>query len=170
MINCGGFLWVFKTSWIFYKIHKIIHWTKLFHVSVCHFSVKITQGNKILVFGRVEIKILLSCTKWFWIEFKCGLYELEISHFLERRLISTNKFSIPLIELSASDTNLGLQQRPRWSSLGNNSQRLPAVNYYHKVLHLGCCSSPRSASEHSNIGRYILPYKKYYTSSVLCSI
>ena len=24
---------------------------------------------------------------------------------------------------------------------------LPAVNYYHKVLHLGCSSSPRSASE-----------------------
>ena len=23
---------------------------------------------------------------------------------------------------------------------------LPAVNYYHKALHLGCCSSPRSAS------------------------
>ena len=22
------------------------------------------------------------------------------------------------------------------------------VNYYHKVLHLGCCSSPRSASDH----------------------
>ena len=22
-----------------------------------------------------------------------------------------------------------------------------AVNYYHKVLHLGCCSSPRSVSE-----------------------
>ena len=24
--------------------------------------------------------------------------------------------------------------------------RLPAVNYYHKELHLGCCSSPRFAS------------------------
>ena len=24
---------------------------------------------------------------------------------------------------------------------------LEAVNYYHKALHLGCCSSPRSASE-----------------------
>ena len=28
-----------------------------------------------------------------------------------------------------------------------NVQRLPAANYYHKVLHLGCCSSPRSASD-----------------------
>ena len=27
-----------------------------------------------------------------------------------------------------------------------NSSRFPAVNYYHKALHLGCCSSPRSAS------------------------
>ena len=25
--------------------------------------------------------------------------------------------------------------------------RLEAVNYYHKALHLGCCSSPRSASD-----------------------
>ena len=27
-----------------------------------------------------------------------------------------------------------------------NDFQLPAVNYYHKVLHLGCCSNPRSAS------------------------
>ena len=25
-------------------------------------------------------------------------------------------------------------------------QKLPAVNYYHKALHVGCCSSPRSGS------------------------
>ena len=31
-------------------------------------------------------------------------------------------------------------------ALYDNSERLPAVNYYHKALHLGCCSSPRSAS------------------------
>ena len=24
--------------------------------------------------------------------------------------------------------------------------KLPAVNYYHKALHLGCCSHPRSAA------------------------
>ena len=28
----------------------------------------------------------------------------------------------------------------------DNSWRLEAVNYYHKAFHLGCCSSPRSAS------------------------
>ena len=28
-----------------------------------------------------------------------------------------------------------------------NGFQLPAVNYYHKVLHLGCCSSPRSGSD-----------------------
>ena len=31
--------------------------------------------------------------------------------------------------------------------LCDNSQRLEAVNYYHKAFNLGCCSSPRSASE-----------------------
>ena len=25
---------------------------------------------------------------------------------------------------------------------------LSAVNYYHKALHLGCCSSPRSAADY----------------------
>ena len=29
-----------------------------------------------------------------------------------------------------------------------NGFQLPAVNYYHKALHLGCCSSPRSASSY----------------------
>ena len=28
--------------------------------------------------------------------------------------------------------------------------RLTAVNYYHKALHLGCCSSPRSASAYNS--------------------
>ena len=28
---------------------------------------------------------------------------------------------------------------------------MEAVNYYHKVLHRGCCRSPRSASEHKHI-------------------
>ena len=28
---------------------------------------------------------------------------------------------------------------------------LEAVSYYHKALHLGCCSSPRSASEYYNV-------------------
>ena len=44
-----------------------------------------------------------------------------------------------------TETDLGLLQHPRWSSLCDNSYRLEAVNYYHKVLRLGCCSSPRSA-------------------------
>ena len=30
------------------------------------------------------------------------------------------------------------------------SLNLPTVNYYHKELHLECCSSPRSASTQSN--------------------
>ena len=39
-----------------------------------------------------------------------------------------------------AEVDLGLPQQPTtW---------LPAVNYYHKALHLGCCCSPRSASVH----------------------
>ena len=40
-------------------------------------------------------------------------------------------------DLKNPEADLGLLRHPRWS----------AVNYYHKALHLGCCSSPRSASE-----------------------
>ena len=40
---------------------------------------------------------------------------------------------------------LGLLQHPRWSRL--------AVDYYYKVLPLGCCSSPRSASSDSEYMR-----------------
>ena len=32
-------------------------------------------------------------------------------------------------------------------ALCDNSLRYPAAKYYHKALHFGCCSSPRSASE-----------------------
>ena len=36
-------------------------------------------------------------------------------------------------------------------ALCDNSQRLPAVNYYHKALHVGSCSNPRSASGESEM-------------------
>ena len=39
--------------------------------------------------------------------------------------------------LPGPDADLGLLQHPR----------LTSVNYYHKELHLGCCSSPRPASD-----------------------
>ena len=44
---------------------------------------------------------------------------------------------------------------------------LPAVNYYHKVLHLGCCSSPRSTSESGRKNCFKL-YKKLWTSLAHC--
>ena len=34
----------------------------------------------------------------------------------------------------------------QWVSAEADLGPLPAANYYHKELHLGCCSSPRSAS------------------------
>ena len=48
-----------------------------------------------------------------------------------------------------SEVDLGLLQHPRWSVLCF----LEAVNYYHKTLHLGCCSSPRSASGYSKTSK-----------------
>ena len=45
--------------------------------------------------------------------------------------------------LNKSDTVRGGSRAAATSKM----ERLEAVNYYHKVLHLGCCSIPRSASE-----------------------
>ena len=42
-----------------------------------------------------------------------------------------------------------LQYQVAEADLGLLQHLLPAVNYYHKALHLGCCSSPRSASAKS---------------------
>ena len=68
--------------------------------------------------------------------------------------ISTSTTTVKIHKFSTNDTqlryqsslteaDLGLLQRLRWSTL------LPAVNDYHKELHLGCCSSPRSATSHN---------------------
>ena len=41
-----------------------------------------------------------------------------------------------------------------WLTLNSNIARgFPVVNYYHKELHLGCCSSPRSASDGTAEGK-----------------
>ena len=40
------------------------------------------------------------------------------------------------------------------------SYRLEAVNYYHKALHLGCCSSPVFASVYTNL--YCKTSRKFY--------
>ena len=60
-------------------------------------------------------------------------------------------FTAPFSQVKCywTEADLGLQQHPRWSALW-------AVNYYHKALHLGCCSSPRSACVESHLywGRY----------------
>ena len=53
------------------------------------------------------------------------------------------------------EADLGLLQHPS-GALCDDSQRLPAVNYYHKALHLGCCSNPRSASDANAIADVVL--------------
>ena len=41
-------------------------------------------------------------------------------------------------------------------ALCDNILRLPAVNYYHRALHRGCFSSPRSASAYGRSAKIIL--------------
>ena len=53
-----------------------------------------------------------------------------------------NCISFTMQMLNKSDTVRGGSRAAATSKM----ERLEAVNYYHKVLHLGCCSSPKSAS------------------------
>ena len=85
-----------------------------------------------------------------------GYYFLENHQALisenPRTLRNANKtFTAPFSQVKCywTEADLGLLQHPRWSALW-------AVNYYHKALHLGCCSSPRSACVESHLywGRY----------------
>ena len=55
---------------------------------------------------------------------------------------STYLFYLPVYP----EADLGLLQHPN-GALCDNCSRLKAVKYYHKALHLGCCSSPRSACD-----------------------
>ena len=49
------------------------------------------------------------------------------------------------------DTSIRGGSRTAATSKMERFVKLEAVNYYHKALHFGCCSSPRSASEYLGI-------------------
>ena len=42
------------------------------------------------------------------------------------------------------------------------------VNYYHKALHLGCCSSPRSASDIRGYDIYVIIWKPLLGECLQC--
>ena len=67
-----------------------------------------------------------------------------------------NCISFTMQMLNKSDTVRGGSRAATTSKM----ERLEAVNYYHKVLHLGCCSSPRSASDS------LLSSRKYHGEEV----
>ena len=49
-------------------------------------------------------------------------------------------------------------------ALCDNSSRLPAANYYHKELQLGCCSSPRPVSDNFFIDWLIFLHVFFFTT------
>ena len=65
--------------------------------------------------------------------------------------ITAHQRNINFSYLNCKESILGLPatfEMERFVIIVNGFQ-LPAVNYYHKALHLGCCSSPRSASDYT---------------------
>ena len=79
--------------------------------------------------------------------FRSSIYLLPLylflSHFFYLLLIFLTGFTVIFWELS-TELQLG---RGGSRTAGTFKMRLEAVNYYHKALHLRCCSSPISASE-----------------------
>ena len=56
--------------------------------------------------------------------------------------------------VKSCNTNIKIRGRSRIAATSKMELfviMLEAVNYYHKVLHVECCSSPRSASENGSI-------------------
>ena len=49
----------------------------------------------------------------------------------------------------------------------DNGWKLEAVNYYHKALHLECCSSPRSASGNENFSGDSITFHHVFAKLVL---
>ena len=49
--------------------------------------------------------------------------------------------------LHFSKVHIGLPQTSKRDPFRGGSRTTVTVNYFHKVLHLGCCSSPGSASD-----------------------
>ena len=64
-------------------------------------------------------------------------------HFLHNKKLSF--FHGEIIECRGGSRAAATSKMERFVIIVNG-WKLEAVNYYHKALHLGCCSSPRSAS------------------------
>ena len=63
-------------------------------------------------------------------------------------LILVLKLSFFILILSTARHDANIRGGSRTAATSKMECFVITVNYYHKVLHLGCCSSPRSDSEH----------------------
>ena len=71
---------------------------------------------------------------------------LDMSCFMMRRVKLWHEFRICLVLVRGGSRTVASSKMERFVIIVNGFQ-LPAVNYYHKALHLGCCGSPRSAPD-----------------------
>ena len=72
--------------------------------------------------------------------FSCEFCEVSKNTFLHRTPLvaaSVSSFQVIWLDQISPVTKGGCRTAA--------TSKIPAVNYYHKALHLGCCSSPRSA-------------------------
>ena len=80
-----------------------------------------SKENRIIKYKQIRIEF---CYTWVGIHKVCLGYAYAFAMFLFRRASRT---------------------------AATYKMEREAVNYYHKALHLGCCSSPRSASDHITV-------------------
>ena len=127
-MNCSFQALKTKLSWSFsLGIMFYIHTNGQKHVPC------LTRNNShYIIYARTPVsenlysRIFIQC-RLFGMRLKCMFRRTNLWYFSSNQIPS---FGFP-------EADLGLLQYPR---------RLPAVNVYHKALHLGCWSSPRSAS------------------------
>ena len=110
--------------------------------------------------------------------FKRCFSNISRACYSEIENIAVNYLALCLFKTIKGDTNTVLVRISvqRYSGTFRYLEKLPAVNYYHKALHLGCCSSPRSASKlyfrtcfFKNLVKDFISGFYYWCSTITCS-
>ena len=96
--------------------------------------------NELTIINYSNMRVLdcITCMETWCKEQRCWIYERKWIH-----LQAVQKITL-FLHLARKIVNLTINKKSELSEA--DLGLLQTVNYYHKALHLGCCSSPRSAS------------------------
>ena len=114
----------------------------LFLLKPLHSKEIFLSENFLLKTASVKLSMVTSSIKGFHVYWRSS----DIGEWLKCLMEETNRHNSTAIKV-AGDANETIGHIPRSGSRTAATSKMEYfVNYYHKALHLGCCSSPRSLS------------------------